>query len=104
MFKYVCDDTKKLLDELLVVQRAIEKEIRKAMVELRNLDECGDVEFGRYSAKIYRLGCDYSTVNELEKNISKTPYGAVIALGTFHKLMKYNQNIEDIFSCAYSEC
>lgn len=30
MIKYVCDDTEKFLDELLVVQRAIEKELRKS--------------------------------------------------------------------------
>lgn len=74
------------------------------MTKFRNLAECGDDEFGKYSAKIWHIVCDYNVVNELEKNINKTPYGAVLAFGTFHKLMKYNQNIEGGFKCVYSEC
>jgi len=104
MIKYVCDDIEKALDEILVVQHVLEEEIRKVMTEFRNLSECGDEEFGKYSAKIWHIVCDYNVVNELEKNINKTPYGAVLAFGTFHKLMKYNQNIERIFKCVYSEC
>lgn len=104
MIKYVCDDTKNLLNELLVAQHAIEKEIRETMTEFRNLAECGDMQFGKYSAKIWHIVCDYNIVNELERNINKTPYGAVLTTGTFHKLTKYNPNIEEIFMCAYSEC
>ena len=81
MIKYVCTDTEKFLDELLIVQRAIEKELRNVMKVFRNL---------------------------LEKDVSKTPKGAVdgivLAFGTFHNLNNYNPNMERIFKCVYSEC
>lgn len=104
MIKYVCADTEKALDELLVVQRAIEKEIRKVMAEFRNLSECGDAEFGKYSAAIWYIVQDYQKVNELEKNINKISGGIVLAFGTFHKLKKYNPNMEKVFEGVYSEC
>lgn len=103
MIKYVCYDVEKALDEILVVQHVLEEEIRKAMTEFRNLSECGDEEFGKYSAAIWRIVQDYHRVNELEKNINKT-YGVVLAFGTFYKLKRYNPNIERIFKCVYSEC
>lgn len=103
MIKYVCDDVEKALDEILVVQHVLEEEIRKVMTEFRNLSECGDEEFGKYSAAIWCIVQDYHRVNELEKNINKT-YGVVLAFGTFYKLKKYNPNIERIFKCVYSEC
>ena len=103
MIKYVCDDVEKALDEILVVQHVLEEEIRKVMTEFRNISECGDEEFGKYSAAIWCIVQDYHKVNELEKNINKT-YGVVLAFGTFYKLKKYNPNIERIFKCVYSEC
>lgn len=108
MIKYVCDDTEKFLDELLIVQRAIEKELRNVMKVFRNLDECGDKEFGKYSSRIWVITNDYQKVINLEKDVSKTPKGAVdgivLAFGTFHKLSGYNPNMERIFKCVYSEC
>jgi hypothetical protein len=104
MIKYVCDDTEKFLDELLIVQRAIEKELRNVMRVFRNLDECGDTELGKYASKIWGITDDYKKVIALENNIKKTPCGAVLAFGTFHKLMKYNPNMERICKCVYSEC
>jgi hypothetical protein len=104
MIKYVCGDTEKVLDELLVIQRALEKEIREVMTEFRNLSECGDEEFGKYSAAIWCIVQDYHKVNELEKNIEKVSGGVVLSFGTFHKLKKYNSNIENVFKGVYREC
>lgn len=105
MIKY---DTEKFLDELLIVQRAIEKELREVMTEFRNLHECGDTEFGKYSSKIWCITNDYQKVINLERDVSKTPNGAVdgivLAFGTFHNLNNYNPNIGRIFECVYSEC
>ena len=105
MIKYVCDDTEKFLDELLVAQRVLEESIREVMTRFKNLSECGDEEFGEYSAAIWCIVQDYHRVNELEKNINKTyVQGIVLAFGTFHKLKKYNPNIERVFRSVYSEC
>ena len=98
MIKYVCSNTEKALDELLVVQHVLEEEIRKVMTEFRNLSECGDEEFGKYSVAIWCIVKDYHKVNELVKNINKTyTQGIVLAFGTFHMLKKYNPNIEGGF-------
>ena len=104
MIKYVCNDTEKLLDELLVVQRAIEKELREVMTEFRNLPKCGDEEFGKYSIDIWWIANDYQKVIDLERDINKTFYGVVLSFGTFQKLNKYNPDIERVFECVYSEC
>lgn len=104
MIKYVCNDTEKFLDELLVAQRAIEKELREVMTKFRNLPECGDEEFGKYAAAIWCIVQDYHKVNELEKNIKKVTIGIVLPFVTFHRLKKYNSNIERVFESVYSEC
>ena len=104
MIKYVCTDTEKLLDELLVVQRSIEKELREVMTKFRNLPECGDTEFGKYSSDIWLITNDYQKVINLEKDVNKTPGGVVLTFGTFHKLNNYNPNMERVFKCVYSEC
>nr|DAR87640.1 MAG TPA: hypothetical protein [Caudoviricetes sp.] len=104
MIKYVCNDTEKFLDELLVAQLAIEKELREVMTKFRNLPECGDTEFGDYAFDIWWIANEYQNVLNLERVIDKTHGGAVLAFGTFYKLKKYNPNIERIFECVYSEC
>ena len=104
MIKYVCDYTEKFLDELLVVQRAVEKELREVMTKFRNLPECGDKEFGKYSSDIWRITNDYQKVINLERDVKKSTCGIVLAFGTFYKLAKHNQNMERIFKCVYSEC
>lgn len=104
MIKYVCDDTEKFLDELLIVQRAIEKELRNVMRVFRDLDECGDKEFGKYSSRIWVITNDYQKVIQLERDVNKAPCGVVLAFGTIHKLKTYNPDIERIFKCVYSEC
>lgn len=103
MIKYVCDDTEKFLDELLVVQRAIEKELREVMTKFRDLPECGDTEFGKYSAIIGYISDKYKKVNELERDVKKSTCGIVLALGTFNMLNNYNPNMERICKCVYSE-
>lgn len=104
MIKYVCNDTEKFLDELLVAQRAIEKELREVMTKFRNLTEFGDTEFGKYSAAIWLITNDYQKVIALERDVNKTPGGVVLAFGTFHKLKGYNPNMERVFKSVYSEC
>ena len=105
MIKYVCNDTEKFLDELLIVQRAIEKELRQVMTKFRNLPKCGDTEFGKYSSKIWGgVTNDYQKVMALERDANKTHGGVVLAFCTFHNLKNYNPNIERIFECVYSEC
>lgn len=104
MINYICDDTEKFLDELLVVQRAIEKEIREVMTKFRNLPDCGDKEFGKYSSDIWWITNDYRKVMELERDAKDATDGVILKFGTLHRLKKFNPNIERVFKCVYSEC
>lgn len=74
------------------------------MTKFRNLPECGDTEFGKYSSSIWWISDKYQKVNALERDAKDSSGGVVLAFGTFHKLKNYNPNIERIFKGVYSEC
>lgn len=98
MIKYVCDDTEKFLDELLVVQRAVEKELREVMTKFRNLPECGDKEFGKYSSDIWRITNDYQKVINLERDVKKAPVVLYLHLGLFINLQNITRTWKGFLS------